>query len=223
MASVNDLLSWAGAGAGARASEELVAWCRRCRPRLSRLPRLPYISYLLPGPPSPRPAQLLGSARPTLSRRVRPVEGGGGVRGGSGLARLSRSWMSLGVGLLSLPPPSPATSCSRGLSGTGGPCFLRAAAGDLEPRLGSCWPRCGDTPSLTAAPAAAAAGSSCSCGAITGVTDLELTSSLAALEPGWLGLAGVRRCAGGEVEKLLCSERERSLVSLTGLGFLTLS
>jgi len=29
--------------------------------------------------------------------------------------------------------------------------------------------------------------------------------------------------AGGDVEKLLCSDRERSLVSFTGLGFFTLS
>ena len=48
-----------------------------------------------------------------------------------------------------------------------------------------------------------------------GVTDLSLTESL-------LPTLSFR-VTGGEVEKLLCSDRDRSLVSLTGRGFFTLS
>lgn len=66
-----------------------------------------------------------------------------------------------------------------------------------------------------------------------GVTDLSLTESLwlplelwiqACLLVSELGFCmDSFRWAGGEVEKLLCSDNDKSLVSLTGLGFLTLS
>lgn len=131
----------------------------------------------------------------------------GGVLGGRGLARESLNKMSLGVGLLSFPDTGGNTSSralfTLGLSGTGGP-FLRPATGDLEDSwcIETCWPRWGElgnTGSLSA----------------VGVTDLSLTESL----PPTTSF----RVTGGEVEKLLCSDRDRSLVSLTGLGFLTLS
>ena len=161
---------------------------------LPRLSFLPRLPY----------CSYLVSHRPRLS-----LLDSGGVLGGSGLARDSLSKMSLGVGLLSLPCCDTAGKTSNtvlftfGFSGTGGP-FLRPATGDLELSwcMETCWPRWGElvnTLSLSA----------------VGVTDLSLTESL-------LPTLSFR-VTGGDVEKLLCSDRDKSLVSLTGRGFLTLS
>jgi len=98
-----------------------------------------------------------------------------------------------------------------GFSGTGGP-FLRPATGDLELSwwcMETCWPRWGElvnTLSLVGG-----------VGVTLGVTDLSLVTGDSLL------LALSFLVTGGEVEKLLCSDRDRSLVSLTGRGFLTLS
>ena len=93
---------------------------------------------------------------------------------------------------------------------------MRPATGDLELSwwcMETCWPRWGElvnTLSLVG-------GVGVTLGVTLGVTDLSLVTGDSLL-PALSFLV-----TGGEVEKLLCSDRERSLVSLTGRGFLTLS